>query len=225
MIVFFFIYVRIKKLPLALLLTIHCGTKPAEAITAAHAPSPPQYIQSLSFFLLLWDSSLISFLPYDLFPFHSGRSSFCLTPDGWIKSIIFVNLPSFIHKTWPRQPGLSFIIVLERALLPFLIKARGINSYFLQTTVQQKMGLFSLDVPEDNPLAADEDSILEPRPPNVAAHDIWIFFFRERIALAKYTSQYCMESFANMLHDCLSLDIGRQNHISRHPAACGTRFE
>ncbi|KAK2720070.1 hypothetical protein QYM36_004097, partial [Artemia franciscana] len=94
-----------------------------------------------------------------------------------------------------------------------------------KTTVQQKMGLFSLDVPEDNPLAADEDSILEPRPPNVAAHDIWIFFFRERIALAKYTSQYCMESFANMLHDCLSLDIGRQNHISRHPAACGTRFE
>ncbi|XP_065567549.1 phosphatidylinositol 4-kinase alpha-like [Artemia franciscana] len=92
-------------------------------------------------------------------------------------------------------------------------------------TVEQEMGLFSLDVPEDNPLAADEDSILEPRPPNVADHDIWIYFFLERIALAKYQSQDCMGHFAEMLHDCLSLDIGRQNHISRHPAACGTRFD
>ncbi|XP_065557789.1 phosphatidylinositol 4-kinase alpha-like [Artemia franciscana] len=114
-------------------------------------------------------------------------------------------------------------ILSARQDLEFLLLEEILLAW--KATVERKMGLFSLDVPEDSPLAADEDSILEPKPPNVAAHDLWIRFFLERIEVAKYSSQDHIELFAMMLHGCLPLDIGeRRNHISRHPAACGVRF-
>ena len=114
-------------------------------------------------------------------------------------------------------------ILSARQDLEFLLLEEILLAW--KATVERKMGLFSHDVPEDSPLAADEDSILEPKPPNVAAHDLWIRFFLERIEVAKYSSQDHIELFAMMLHGCLPLDIGeRRNHISRHPAACGVRF-
>ena len=43
-----------------------------------------------------------------------------------------------------------------------------------QATVDQKLGLFSLDQDEGDPLAVSEDHVPQPKPPNVLPHLRWI---------------------------------------------------
>ena len=41
-------------------------------------------------------------------------------------------------------------------------------------TIQKKMGIFSVDADEGNPLAVSEGVNLQPKPPSVKPHVLWI---------------------------------------------------
>lgn len=92
-------------------------------------------------------------------------------------------------------------------------------------TIDKRLGLFSEDPPQMDPSAAHEGMVLEPNPPFVAPHTIWVRFLAERIETAKYSSLDQVEIFANILHRSFSVSIGQpKNHCSRHVAAVGTQF-
>lgn len=104
--------------------------------------------------------------------------------------------------------------------LPFLQEM----SAAWHATVDRKIGLFAEDPPQPDPFAAHEGLVLEPRPPFVAPHSVWVRFLAERIETAKYSSMDQVELFANILHRSFSVTIGERGHCCRHVAAVGTRF-
>lgn len=91
-------------------------------------------------------------------------------------------------------------------------------------TVDKRMGLFSIDPEQANPLSPKEGSVFEPNPPNLGAHELWIKFLVERVEIAKYSSLDLVEMFANMFHRSLSISVGKVGGNSRHVAALGSRF-
>ncbi|KAL0867906.1 hypothetical protein ABMA27_008587 [Loxostege sticticalis] len=94
-----------------------------------------------------------------------------------------------------------------------------------QCTVDRKMGLFSKQVEEISPLAAYEGAKLEPRPPFVAPHAVWVRYLCEVAETAKYNSLEKVEMLASLLHRSLPITVGDvRDHINRHVEAVGVRF-
>ncbi|KAF4523974.1 hypothetical protein B566_EDAN013557 [Ephemera danica] len=94
-----------------------------------------------------------------------------------------------------------------------------------QCSMEKQLGLFSRDNEGVNPLAAYEGCLLEPDPPFVKPHDIWVQFLSEMIETAKYCSQDQVEMLAAVLHQSLPLTVGaKSKHLTRHIAAIGVRF-
>ncbi|XP_046963733.1 phosphatidylinositol 4-kinase alpha isoform X2 [Vanessa cardui] len=95
-----------------------------------------------------------------------------------------------------------------------------------QCTVDRKMGLFSKQTEETSPLAAHEGAKLEPRPPFVAPHAVWIRYLCEVAETAKYNSLEKVEMLASLLHRSLPITVGDiRDHINRHVDAAGVRFK
>ncbi|CAH2052445.1 unnamed protein product, partial [Iphiclides podalirius] len=95
-----------------------------------------------------------------------------------------------------------------------------------QSTVDRKMGLFSKQHDEISPLAAYEGSKLEPRPPFVAPHAVWVRYLCEVAETAKYNSLEKVEMLASLLHRSLPITVGDvRDHINRHVEAAGVRFK
>ncbi|XP_077290371.1 phosphatidylinositol 4-kinase III alpha isoform X2 [Arctopsyche grandis] len=95
-----------------------------------------------------------------------------------------------------------------------------------QYTVDKKMGLFSIQTEETSPLAAYEDCTLEPSPPFVAPHGVWVGFLCELAETAKYCSQEKVDMLATLLHRSLPMSVGaRDGHQNRHVDAVGVRFK
>lgn len=116
----------------------------------------------------------------------------------------------------------------------WLITARpDIELRFLQEmcsawncTVQKKLGLFSYDDEEDSPLAYYEGCQLEPRPPFVRPHGIWVQFICEVVETARYCSAEKVEMLAALLHRSLDMSVGNHKPVqTRHVAAVGVRFK
>lgn len=101
-----------------------------------------------------------------------------------------------------------------------------VNEYFFfQYTVDKKLGLFSKEINEISPLACHEGCVLEPKPPFVKPHDIWVQYLAEIVETAKYNSQEIVEMVVTLLHRSLPITVGAtNNHPNRHVSAVGVRF-
>lgn len=110
------------------------------------------------------------------------------------------------------------------------LKLRFLQEMFVawQYTVDKKMGLFSAQEEEVSPLAVYEGCKLEPNPPDVKPHDIWISFIMELIETAKYCCQETVDMIVMLLHRSLPMSVGASGEeptINRHVAAVGVRFK
>ncbi|XP_034943088.1 phosphatidylinositol 4-kinase alpha [Chelonus insularis] len=97
-----------------------------------------------------------------------------------------------------------------------------------QYTVDKRMGLFSPEQEEVNPLAVYEGCELGPNPPYVKPHEIWVTFIIELIETAKYCCQETVEMIAMLLHRSLPMTVGASGggpSLNRHIAAVGARFK
>jgi phosphatidylinositol 4-kinase A len=103
--------------------------------------------------------------------------------------------------------------------------ATELRFWLFQCTNDKKLGLFSPDEEGVGPLAAYEGCHLEPDPPLLQPHNVWVQFLAELIETAKYCSQDQVEMLAMVLHQSLPLTVGAQSgHLTRHIAAIGVRF-
>lgn len=94
-----------------------------------------------------------------------------------------------------------------------------------QYTIDKKLGLFSEDEEECSPLAPHEECILEPKPPFVKPHDIWIQFLYELVETAKYSSKEKVDMLVSLLHRSLPMVVGgNEAHLNRHISAAAPRF-
>lgn len=150
------------------------------------------------------------------------------------------------------QVNAVFKIQVLVTLNKWLIIVRSVTPYYLfQYTVDKRMGLFSKREEEVSPLAVYEGCVLEPHPPFVKPHDIWLQvwstfyicyslgftiidmpirlfpqFISELIETAKYCNHEKIEMFVMMLHNTLPLAVGSVDAIiNKHIAAIGTRFK
>ncbi|VVC31966.1 Hypothetical protein CINCED_3A020388 [Cinara cedri] len=94
-----------------------------------------------------------------------------------------------------------------------------------QYTIDSRMGLFAKDIEQVSPLAVYEGCTLEPNPPFVKPHDIWVQYISEVVDNVKSCSQEKVEMLAMMFHRSLPMSVGTSDaFISRHIDAIGTRF-
>lgn len=113
-------------------------------------------------------------------------------------------------------------------------------------TVQKRLGLFSITFQQTSPLAAYEgllnqfflylkilyitcyliDCSLEPNPPFVKPHGIWIQFISDLVETIKYSSYEKVEMIASLIHHSLVMSVGAEPPSqTRHTAAVGVRFK
>lgn len=68
--------------------------------------------------------------------------------------------------------------------------------------------------------------VLEPNPPFVKPHGIWVQFIAEQVDTAKYCSAEKVEMLATLLHRSLDMTVGIEKPSqSRHIEAVGVRFK
>ncbi|XP_017786237.1 PREDICTED: phosphatidylinositol 4-kinase alpha isoform X2 [Nicrophorus vespilloides] len=93
-------------------------------------------------------------------------------------------------------------------------------------TVQKRMGLFSLTKEEISPLAYYEGAKLEPDPPFVKPHAIWVQFICEMVETAKYSSYEKVELLASLIHRSLAMSVGAAVPCqTRDVSSVGVRFK
>ncbi|XP_049821823.1 phosphatidylinositol 4-kinase alpha isoform X3 [Aethina tumida] len=93
-------------------------------------------------------------------------------------------------------------------------------------TVHKKLGLFSITKPPTSPLSAYEGCHLEPDPPFVKPHAIWVQFICELVETIKYSSYEKVEMLASLIHRSLAMCVGQDPPCqTRHVSAIGTRFK
>ncbi|XP_056639976.1 phosphatidylinositol 4-kinase alpha [Diorhabda sublineata] len=93
-------------------------------------------------------------------------------------------------------------------------------------TVQKKLGLFSVARPQTSPLAAYEGCRLEPDPPFVKPHAIWVQFICELVETIKYSSYEKVEMISSLIHHSLTMNVGADPPSqTRHISAIGVRFK
>ncbi|XP_043226058.1 phosphatidylinositol 4-kinase alpha-like isoform X2 [Amphibalanus amphitrite] len=93
-----------------------------------------------------------------------------------------------------------------------------------QYTIDKRLGLFSEQEPEVNPLAVYEGCSIEAKPPFVAPHHLWVQFLLERVEIARYRSRDQVDLLCSLLHSTLSFSVGgERGAMTRHVAAVGTR--
>lgn len=93
-------------------------------------------------------------------------------------------------------------------------------------TVQKRLGLFCITESLTNPLAAYEGCKLEPDPPFVKPHGIWVQFICDLIDTIKYSSYEKVEMLASLIHRSLSMCVGNEPPCqTRHVSAIGVRFK
>lgn len=67
---------------------------------------------------------------------------------------------------------------------------------------------------------------LEPDPPFVKPHGIWIDFISELIEAGKYSSYEKVEMLASLVHRSLTMSVGMDPPCqTRHVSAVGVRFK
>lgn len=67
---------------------------------------------------------------------------------------------------------------------------------------------------------------LEPRPPFVKPHGIWVNFICELVDTAKYCSAEKVEMLASLLHRSLDMSVGAERpQQTRHIETIGVRFK
>ncbi|XP_074027148.1 phosphatidylinositol 4-kinase III alpha isoform X2 [Leptinotarsa decemlineata] len=93
-------------------------------------------------------------------------------------------------------------------------------------TVQKRLGLFSVSRLQTSPLAAYEGCYLEPDPPFVKPHGIWVQFICELVETIKYSSYEKVEMIASLIHHSLAMYVGSDPPPqTRHVSAIGIRFK
>ncbi|CAH1104235.1 unnamed protein product [Psylliodes chrysocephalus] len=93
-------------------------------------------------------------------------------------------------------------------------------------TVQKKLGLFSVFRPNVSPLAAHEGCKLEPDPPFVKPHAIWVQFICDLVETIKYSSYEKVEMISSLIHHSLTMNVGSEPPSqTRHISAIGVRFK
>ncbi|KAF5285205.1 hypothetical protein FQR65_LT13320 [Abscondita terminalis] len=93
-------------------------------------------------------------------------------------------------------------------------------------TVQKRLGLFSVADSEVSPLAVHEGCKLEPNPPFVKPHGIWLEFISDMIEIAKYNSYEKVEMLATLVHRSLAISVGSNPpNQTRDVSAVGVRFK
>lgn len=93
-----------------------------------------------------------------------------------------------------------------------------------ETTITKKLGMFSIEQDEGDPLAVSEDHQPYPNPPCVLPHLLWIEFLQKRFEIVKYSSQDQVRVITMLLHSSLRIFVpGKRGHISRHISAVGAR--
>ncbi|XP_025837646.1 phosphatidylinositol 4-kinase alpha [Agrilus planipennis] len=93
-------------------------------------------------------------------------------------------------------------------------------------TIQKKLGLFAVSPPEGNPFAVHEGLKLDPNPPFVKPHAIWVQFISEIVETAKYNSYEKVEMLATLIHKSLSMGVGiSPSSQTRNVEAVGVKFK
>ncbi|XP_033126679.1 phosphatidylinositol 4-kinase alpha-like [Anneissia japonica] len=95
-----------------------------------------------------------------------------------------------------------------------------------QLTIDQKLGIFSVEEELPSPLACTSTGPPPNKPPNVAPHQIWTHFLVLHYESIRYSNIDEIEIYARLLTKSLSLTIGgcKQGIMSRHVATLGPRF-
>nr|CAB3264847.1 phosphatidylinositol 4-kinase alpha-like [Phallusia mammillata] len=94
-----------------------------------------------------------------------------------------------------------------------------------QVTVNRRMGIFAPDQDEGDPLAVSEDHVPQPRAPYVEPHSVWIKFLQHRFDVVKCSNIEQSRFLLTLVMRTLPLRVpGRNNHMTRHVSAVGTRF-
>ncbi|KAJ8960814.1 hypothetical protein NQ318_020110 [Aromia moschata] len=111
-------------------------------------------------------------------------------------------------------------------------------------TVQKRLGLFSVTRPQTSPPGRLRRSVrippnfvrdfikwlylganLEPDPPFVKPHGIWVEFICELVETVKYSSYEKVEMLASLIHHSLAMSVGAGAPCqTRHVSAIGVRF-
>lgn len=93
-------------------------------------------------------------------------------------------------------------------------------------TVQKRLGLFATSQPLTSPLAAYEGAKLEPDPPFVKPHGIWVQFICDLVDIVKYNSYEKVEMLACLIHRSLAMSVGGDPPCqTRSVTAIGVRFK
>ncbi|XP_011307555.1 phosphatidylinositol 4-kinase alpha isoform X2 [Fopius arisanus] len=160
----------------------------------------------------------------------------------WRATALLISIPGVHRRLLHTVAGSQIKLFTHNAMLTavecwqWILTARpDLKLRFLQEmlgawqhTVDKKMGLFSPGSEEVSPLAVYEGCELDPNPPYVKPHEIWVAFIVELIETAKYCCQETVEMIAMLLHRSLPMTVGASGEepiLNRHVAAVGARFK
>lgn len=91
-------------------------------------------------------------------------------------------------------------------------------------TIDRKMGLFAEQPSTGDALTVSNDQSCASQHPPIGAHHLWLRFVSERIETAKYSDMSLIETFTDMLHRSLMMQVGDCKAPSRNMLTIGCRF-